>query len=278
MRPCPETPLWDWVNERHRIYIHRTAGNPKPWTDDPVLRRFKFTNVFRQLDRGTVWLTDHFIAPHWNDQAELIVHNVAWYRAFNWTGTGKRLGWRRSWRPDDIKMLLHREQARGKQIFTGAHIVWSEPGSKIDGIVDMCRQVWLARHHIALTAGYTNSLEQTFNLLTQIRGIGGFLGYEIVTDLRHTRLLDQASDINTWANVGPGAFRGLKRIAPEIRYRDALPAMIRLLEQSRAPGVLEAHVPPLELRDIEHSLCEFDKFQRAQLGEGRPRSRYPGDE
>lgn len=30
------------------------------------------------------------------------------------------------------------------------------------------------------------------------------------------------------------------------------------------------------MRDVEHSLCEFDKYRRVQLDEGRPRSKYPG--
>ena len=30
----------------------------------------------------------------------------------------------------------------------------------------------------------------------------------------------------------------------------------------------------LELRDIEHSLCEFDKYERVRLNQGAPRSKY----
>jgi hypothetical protein len=30
----------------------------------------------------------------------------------------------------------------------------------------------------------------------------------------------------------------------------------------------------LEMRDIEHSLCEFDKYERVRLGQGKPRSKY----
>ncbi len=33
----------------------------------------------------------------------------------------------------------------------------------------------------------------------------------------------------------------------------------------------EAIWPPLELREIEHSLCEFDKYERVRLGEGKPK-------
>ena len=34
-------------------------------------------------------------------------------------------------------------------------------------------------------------------------------------------------------------------------------------------------LPKLEMRDIEHSLCEFDKYERVRNGEGAPRGRYP---
>ena len=33
---------------------------------------------------------------------------------------------------------------------------------------------------------------------------------------------------------------------------------------------------PFELREVEHSLCEMDKYQRVMRGEGRPKSRYNG--
>ncbi len=28
---------------------------------------------------------------------------------------------------------------------------------------------------------------------------------------------------------------------------------------------------PWEMREVEHTLCEFDKHERARLGQGRPR-------
>ena len=37
---------------------------------------------------------------------------------------------------------------------------------------------------------------------------------------------------------------------------------------------LDLALPRLEMREIEHCLCEFDKYERVRLGEGRPRSKY----
>lgn len=289
---APESLFWYWINERHRIYIRKTMGDPKPWTTDSILRDYKFTNVFRELDRGTVWLRENFIQPHWNDDPGLIVANVAWYRMFNYWGTGEYLGWQDNpwtepgWK-EFARVKLHIAMAEGRQVFTNAHIIWSEEGKpKIDAIVDYAANVWAAREDIADTCSL-GWLQTVFEKLTSFRGIGDFQAYEITTDLRHTRLLDHATDINTWANAGPGALRGLRRLGlPAKNQKEALESMRGLLldsEFSLFPprkfsdiARLEPHVPTLELRDIEHSLCEFDKFCRVKFDEGEPRMKYNG--
>jgi hypothetical protein len=272
LRRAPESLFWYWVNERHAIYLRRTAGYPKPWTVDPILRDYKFTNVFRQLDAGTVWLTENFIKPHFDDDPALLAFNIAWYRMFNWVGTGELLGWRTRWDPKAVKRILRREQDAGGQVFTGAHIVWGEFGlTKIDGVVDCCTEIHRRRKEIVATSRFMRSLRSTFDVLTQVRGVGGFMAYEIVSDLRHTRILSDARDINRWANVGPGAMRGLRRLNPKVTPAEALPAMRDLLQRS-----LDESEHSMELRDIEHSLCEFDKYCRVKYREGRPRSKYNG--
>lgn len=274
---APEALFWYWVNERHAIYCRRAEGKPKPWTDDPILRDYKFTNVFRQLDRGTVWLTEHFIRPHWDDDPALLFFNIAWYRMFNWTGTGERLGWQTSWELARVRRLLGAALASGEQVFTGAHIIRSAFGRpKIDSIVDVCAELWKRRQQITVTAQHTGSLEETSRRLIEVDYVGGFMAYEILTDMRHTPLLNQAHDIHTWAHVGPGALRGLQRLSPGLQRQDALSKLLGLVARSREPGVLGTHVPPLEPRDCEHAACEWDKMCRIKFGEGRPRSKYNG--
>lgn len=275
LRSAPVSSFWYFINERHRIYVRRKEGLPKPWTDDEILQTYKFTNVFRQLDRGTVWLTENFIAPHSDDDTALLFFNIAWYRLFNWTGTGELLGWQKVWRPKSVTKRLKQAESKGDQIFTGAHVVWSPYGmSKIDGVVAECTEVWKKKSYIASISRYTRSLRAVFDELLKVRGIGGFIAYEIVSDLRHTKLLQDARDINSWANVGPGAMRGLRRLYPDIKPNQALAAMISLLAESRQNT--DIHVPDMELRDIEHTCCEFDKWCRVKYGEGRPRSTYKG--
>ena len=124
-----------------------------------------------------------------------------------------------------------------------------------------------------------DNLQSAYNRMMEKHppGFGGFLTYEIVTDLRHTRYLENADDIMTWAHAGPGCKRGINRLYDnDVRTNCpddfALEVMKYLLDIS--PEYLECHVPKLELRDIEHSLCEWDKYMRVLNGEGRPRSKF----
>src|SRR5260370_8740267 len=38
------------------MFEPRVAGEPCPWTDDPILREFKFCNVFRAADRVSQYM------------------------------------------------------------------------------------------------------------------------------------------------------------------------------------------------------------------------------
>ena len=104
----------------------------------------------------------------------------------------------------------------------------------------------------------------------------------VVCDARYTRYgrnVPWLQDARTWAHAGPGAKRGLNRLrgfpakAP-MRDAEALVWMRLLLTKSIGPRW--DWRPTLEMREIEHSLCEFDKYERTRLGEGRPRATYQG--
>lgn len=274
MNSAPESLFWYFVSERHAIYLRRMSGQPKPWTADSILMNYKFTNIFRELDRGTIWLRENFLEPHRDNDLGLIAFNICFYRAFNWRGTGEIIGWQAEWRPEGVKNILNQELALGNQVFTGAHIIRSEFGRpKVDSIVDLCSTVWDRRQDIVAVARETRSLESVFNTLLEIPYIGPFQSYEMTTDLKHTRVLEGAIDAYTWANAGPGAKRGLERLGMDFK-QGAVYSMFDLLQRSAANLPLE--FPVLEMRDVEHALCEFSKYCKVKFDEGRPKSRYAG--
>ena len=279
----PEETFWYWIRERHNIFLKRQAGDGPPWTDDPILQIYRFCNPFRENDKVTRWQREVFFpqAEAVGATDELLAFNLVWFRQFNRIKTAELLGFQTDWDPDRVKSLL-KERAKTQPVFTGAFIIRSEFGKgKIDSIVDLLTKVWEARSGLVTCIRETNSIQLTTQWLTRFPYIGDFMAYEMVTDMRHTRLLENAVDIMTWANPGPGAERGLAYLYGEPRMKkdgtlyqflhrsEMVPLMKGLLDKSE--GKLGPDFPKMEMRDIEHSLCEVFKYQR-----GFSRQRYPG--
>jgi hypothetical protein len=54
--------FWQYIALRHEVYKKKNIEKlPPPWTDDSMLREYKFTNVFRDLDPGTRYVIEKII-------------------------------------------------------------------------------------------------------------------------------------------------------------------------------------------------------------------------
>ena len=47
---------WYFAYERQNIFLKKEKGLPAPWTDDPILREYKFCNSYRVNDRVSQYL------------------------------------------------------------------------------------------------------------------------------------------------------------------------------------------------------------------------------
>ncbi len=129
--------------------------------------------------------------------------------------------------------------------------------------------------------GSSWSLEDAWGWLRQFPFIGDFTAYEIVTDLRHTALLDRAPDIMTWANPGPGCKKGLNRVFrgdpdKNVPREQWILEMRELLRLSQDPKYWPADWPAWELREAEMWSCEMQKLMRVKEGGAPPRQRFRG--
>lgn len=274
-------PFFGYACERYRILLRRRRGQLRPWTADPILQQFSFCNVFREDDRTTVWFRDRLRGPL-SESPHVFIAVVA-FRWFNRITTGEAMadvlltkGWNRS-------AVLNRVQAAPKPLFTGAYMVRSDVGrSKMLSIIDAIDSVAIRAPEF-VGAGF-QQLEAAYNWLLPFKLVGRFVAYEIITDLRHTHLLRDAKDINSWASAGPGAARGLAWLEhggldKVLQYGSTTAQermctqMRELLEASRLDTNWPKHWPAWEMREVEHSLCEYDKFRRAGIG-GHLKKRY----
>ena len=240
--------------ERHLIYRRRFSnGCPPPWTEDPIMQRYKFCNVFRQFDRGTIALRNMIPtkSPDW-----LRLWNTVWYRLFNWRGNAK---WFEC--VEDLRLHMTKRWVDDEILFTDAHMTSGRAGEpKYECMLDTSDDVFDAASKLFEMCLSAQRMERAFHLFTPFYAIGPFVAYEIVCDLRFVMELFQPTDTLTWANVGPGAKRGMQRLGLE----PTLETMRWILLDSRRPKLKCEW--PFELREIEHSLCEFDKYCRIDEG------------
>jgi hypothetical protein len=264
--------FFDYINERHNIYLHHQKRDPFPWTEDEILQTFSFCNVFRELDTVTIWIRQNWRELYPDHPNLPFAMSMA--RQINWPDTLEELGFPEHWNPERVKAIMQDRMNRREKVYTGAYMLTGTlGGTKVEQTTDKILTPLYENpppiHH--------NSLQNTWAEYLPYAGFSGFMAYEVVTDLRHTKHLENAEDIMTWANAGPGANRGLNRIhnrelKKTIKKEQLTEEMMDLLDYS--VEILEPHVPPLEMREIEHCLCEFDKYERTRLFEGRPRSKY----
>ena len=277
-----------WINERHRIYCRKEEGLPWPWTEDEILQKYKFTNVFRELDKTTVWMRENLTNPNANKPHALMIYNCAVFRMFGTMEMCEAIGgWQEYHNPEHLKRTARGRLDNKQKVFTGAYIITNQgkKDPKENIVVDeFLFAIWDYRQLLSDVAG-RGEIQQMHQNLGKLSGWGGggFMAYELVSDLRYTPVLENATDINTWANAGPGAKRGLNRVfgrplkftSKMHNWNREMIFLLKIVNEEK-----ESFVPTLEMREIEHSLCEFDKYQRVKNGEGKPRSIYqpPGQE
>lgn len=288
-------PLIAFMRARHEIYMKRFGSAPYPWSTDNILNTYRFCNVYRELDKVTQWISRNIRDP-FSDHPQLWFMLAA-ARQVNWPESLEELiadregawpHWKSlsRWKPERFRAILNDRKARGLQVYTGAYMLTNVLDRNAPGPHDKPHFTAykvlgsLIPRADAIVTATAQSMGVTHTELRQGYGWGGFMAYEVVCDMRWTRYGRNWGDVNFFAHAGPGALRGLNRLegreltAPRSEA-NALGAMVALLpEVQKGWWKPSAMTPRLELREIEHSLCEFDKYERTRLGQGKPRSRY----
>jgi hypothetical protein len=267
-----------WIKERISIKEKRVLGLPKPWSDDPIFQQYKFCHVLREDDRVTKWLFENWYTPNRGQHNLWFAACVA--RLFNWPDTLARIGFPNKpfkdivnyWRAD-LKWLRDHEEVK---VFTGAYLV-STNGvkmDKIDYILDRVLTPIAQNGHPPFPA---DTLESYWRFLTEFDGLGSFMAGQVIADLKFCDpVLEEASDWQDWAPLGPGSKRGLNRVFERplekgVTQQQANKEFIELRDYVR--DVSGIH---LSVHNLQNCLCETDKYLRLKNNEGSVRSKYNG--
>jgi hypothetical protein len=233
-----------------------------------------------------MWIERNWRTPYKDDPNLVFLMCVA--RLVNWPDT---LQWltqvlikrgRVAWDSEKFVDVLHHRARNGEKVFSGAYIV-STNGRAMDKAEYLAQFVltplWERRATLQVYED-DNCLETMFNALTAFDGMGSFLAAQVVADVKYTKPWVDAEDWWTFAASGPGSRRGLNRVLNsdvdkhwvERQWRFFFHELQKEIDQL----VAKAGMPRLHAQDLQNCLCEFDKYERVRLGEGKPRSKYLG--
>ncbi|MCL5101009.1 MAG: putative DNA base hypermodification protein [Candidatus Parvarchaeota archaeon] len=283
--------FWKFIGERQAIWHRRTVDKlPPPWTADQVLRRFRFTNVYRELDPGTMYAINKILELRESKVDKIF--NIMIYRLIGRSETHEALGFQRltDFNSKEIEKILEALKESGKPPFTGAYLVsgYTMMGShnKIINVVKLFS--WWRDNFQSFykRLSESRSPSQACMALKSNKGIGRFLSYQAFVDLCYPLKIYSGKAVlpfnnDEWAEAGPGARRGIKMLtAPSTRASD-LDIMVWLRDNQNTEferlGIkfefLFNNDKPikLSLANIQNCLCEFHKYIKILNGTGRSR-------
>lgn len=258
----------EFVKERHRVWERRQAGEPAPWTTDPILARRKFTNVFRVLDPGSQFPLRELYLPERRNPMEVLAR--AWlYRHTNlpapWEAVRADLrGFpllSRTGGPEAVYAALRAHREAGNQWSSGAYILRPESvggkhvvgGDKLEFFTRRCREIFLdGRWNIARDFFTVETTAERHAVLTRPEGIGDFMALQILTDFHYALDVDHEND---FVVLGPGSTKGLAHLGLRSVEEGA-----RILWADPDCPRLNGRLP--SLMDIQNCYCEFSKYVR----------------
>ncbi|MBB3360478.1 MULTISPECIES: nucleotide kinase domain-containing protein [unclassified Novosphingobium] len=267
---------WRFAAERQRIFYRRALGSPWPWTDNPVMAVFKFTNAYRASDRVSQYLIRHVIyredLPATIDE---VVFRILLFKLFNKIETWEKLEGAlgsilfADYRFDRYDEVLSKAMAEGHRVYSAAYIM--PPGSSAFGhkakhqnhlkLLEM-----MMAQSLPQKLASARTMQRGFELLRSYPTIGDFLAYQFVTDVNYSEVTN-FSEMD-FVIPGPGARDGLRKcFADTGGLSDA--ELIRLMadRQEQECARLGLEFPslwgrPLQLIDCQNLFCEVDKYAR----------------
>ena len=265
-----EAAFWTFVRERHNIYEKRAEGLPPPWTNDPILRQYSFTNVFRAADR----VSQELIRVQYGgskEPAEIFLRTII-FRMFNLPSTYRYIDEyvggvsMQTWSWGLYCAAVSSLMAKGVTAYNGAYILPAAQAyghqKKHENLLHVVQAMIESGFHRTYTSA--TQLGTIYDVIRAFPLMGDFMASQLTFDLNYSTALDFDEDELVVAGLGAvrGAYKvrpgydAVKLIGEYVANQDQY--LVELgLEPVRLFGVRSPHTI-----DIQNCFCEFDKYCR----------------
>ncbi|MCG6135146.1 MAG: hypothetical protein MET45_10845 [Nostoc sp. LLA-1] len=267
---------WRFAAERQKIFFQKIGNSSMPWTDDPILSTYKFTNAYRASDRTSQYLIRNVIyredLPSSSDE---VFFRIILFKLFNkietWQLLENKLGniIYANYSFERYDKVLTEAMQSHQTIYSAAYIMPS--GGKTLGYTTK------HRNHLKLIEKMmaddlpkkladARNMHQGFDMLREYPTIGDFLAYQFITDVNY-------SDITNFSEMefvmpGPGALDGIRKCFLDLGGLNE-PEIIKFMADNQESEFERLGLNfqslwgrRLQLIDCQNLFCEVDKYAR----------------
>ena len=280
-----------YIQERYAIRLAKEAGEPQPWTDDPVLQHWRFTNIRREHDRESKWLIEHISTNSELSYRDKLLNTIL-FRLFNRHQTAEKLGlpikFTKNFNPENYRGLCSDPE---HLYFT--NVFWTS-GLKhallkyCEGREDcMPMRVMYFMTYVAHSSelkqlklgNISKGGYQVYQTLEKFKGLGAFLSYQIFVDF--TYIPEFPVSENFFVVAGPGCKAGLDLLFTNrggLTYEECLFWLVDVINKELDFSKIFTDLPEydqkMNVMSLENCFCELQKYYKAYYRLGKPKNTY----
>ena len=285
--------------ERHKIYVLKEKYKAKkPWTQDPIFLKYRFCNVFRRLDKVTDYIVKTVIKP--NETNPRLWEYIIISRYFSKlqtigliTDLIEKCHYTYS-KVIEVLYILYKK----KQVLTTSAFILNPLKDGRPKFLTPFIIIEELKRDLEHMGGFDRwvkedvyEIETMVNCFKTCTATAGFMAYEYATDFVYSKryFKDLPLDYYTYGNFTIGSLRGLKRLLglspkdkTKLPIKELTIELLSLWQIYINKNIIineDTHAfHDLSMREVEHWLCEYDKYMRIYNGEAtRLKRRYNGN-
>jgi hypothetical protein len=265
---------WRFAAERLAMFYRRYSDPIGPWTTDPVLKTYRFTNAYRAADRVSQYLIREVQSrPDRSQTPREVFFRTMLFKIFNRIDTWEALEEEHgpiAWERIDLAKLdrtLARLRSRGRKIYSAAYIMPS-PGyghpRKHSNHIALLAQMMDDR--VPDRIRQAPSLRSVYDVILSYAGIGPFLAFQYTIDLNYSSVID--FDEADFVVAGPGAIDGISKCFAGVDRSNAEDVIYWMTDRQETefkrlglefPGLFGRRLQPI---DCQNLFCEISKYAR----------------
>ncbi|EHQ43933.1 nucleotide kinase domain-containing protein [Myroides odoratus] len=267
---------WKFATKRQEVFFNK-INNIIPLTEDPILDRHRFTNVYRASDRVSQYLIRNVIYKEGTTYTQNdLLFRILLFKIFNKISTWELLETHfgditlNNFDSQLYSRLLTEAKEAKEVIYSGAYIMTS--GKSIFG------HTFKHENHLELLRKYVQNgkllscienarnMEEVYKALLETPTFGSFLAYQYTIDINYSELTN-FSEMD-FVKAGPGAKDGIRKCFydyGDYTFEDIIMYMCDIQEQQFEIQNLDFKTlggRKLQLIDCQNLFCEVDKYSR----------------